>query len=145
MGGADLGFTSIMLRIQGDWMELAKSQGLQSWASWIHPCFCCGATKEELHSLYEALGVGSLPWLERTAAEYYAACEACETKVVVANEAQRSALLANLVWMQGDIWRGRTVKRVSEAFPHLWSELGSSYLSNSWTSDVSKWFTCRAP
>ena len=74
-----------ILFIKEDWAEYANTLGFPTWASLQNPCPMCRST---LASVYDLGGVSvlSLPWPQKTYADYVAACNLCEVWVDVSDD-----------------------------------------------------------
>lgn len=79
LAGTPLAFCGMLLQIKGDWSEFASSLGFSNWADNQCPCPFCKTSKA---SLFDFSGFGPLTSVHApaTAADYNAACDACEQK-----------------------------------------------------------------
>lgn len=95
-----------VVQIKGDWMEFWHTLGLPRWDSVLHPCFSCHCSKDRLQSLGD-LSVTTSPFPRKTAAEYDAACSACEIWVEVSTIAALRGVAAGLFY--GAAGKGRSL------------------------------------
>ena len=103
-------FICVLIWIKGDWAEFAHTLALQSWSSFFNPCFCCKATKEEMHTLYRDVSLDSLPFVPRLPCDYERSCAKCEVLVRITTNLARTRIVDHLLWMVGKKWKGRTIK-----------------------------------
>ena len=82
LAGNALRFRACCLFIKGDWMEYACSLGFPTWKSVTSPCMMCWCTAQNAYNLRN-LSVLTSPWPAKTIADYNAACDRCEVKVLL--------------------------------------------------------------
>ena len=78
--GDEMGFKCILLAIKGDWSEYLHTYAFPSWGHAEHPCFLCKAPKCSWGG-WSGLSPVTTPFQLKTAADYEAACCACEVVV----------------------------------------------------------------
>jgi hypothetical protein len=118
-----LGYKAATLCVKGDWAEFTHTLGLPQWSSHQHPCFACFCTGGDGGNMALTAGISLLltPWVEKTFADYDAACSRCEHRVQVQTVSQLRRLLAVLIYDKRKTGGGRTL--IAD-FPELHLEKG---------------------
>ena len=69
-----------VLYLNVDWMEVATTLGMPSWADGIRPCYTCNALRECMCELDMVDETSAGNFRENLEDEYYTACERCEVR-----------------------------------------------------------------
>ena len=85
VAGTALGFKLCCLFFKNDLMENVTTYGFPSWATLEDPCLLCHCTRGNMYSV-RGLSLVSLPWAEKSFAEYKAACASCERWVTMLDD-----------------------------------------------------------
>ena len=84
-----------LVQIRGDWAEYAHTFAFPTWASYLHPCFICNCSRDELGDVGD-VSVVTPPRPEKTHEDYNAACVACEHWVMITSAEQHAILVGTL-------------------------------------------------
>ena len=117
--GADMSARCCLVYLNCDWLEIAVSLGLPSWADGLRPCYQCNSDKESLCNVELVSAHSSGPFRENTEDDYYTACQRCEHTFEITRE-QHADIVQHLVYDKRDNgFRGLALRNSIPSVPGL--------------------------
>ena len=86
--GLALKSKSCLLFARGDWAEYASTLGFPTWHDGMRPCFACNSNAGNMYGV-ACIELDNFPWRPNIAEDYWQACERCEIRMVLSQEAHQ--------------------------------------------------------
>ncbi len=98
-GGQAMSVRCACIYVKGDWAEYAHTFGLTAWNDGLRSCFSCSGFGPDLF-VHAGNTVDGLRWPVNEPGDYEAACERCETKVMVTTAVMLIRIAGFLAWQK---------------------------------------------